>query len=215
MELIIVRHGETKANIRNIIQGQTHGNLSDNGRRQALLLAKKLKGKKIDVVFSSDLRRASDTAYEIASQHDIPVYHIKWLRGRNSGLFEGKRWDDIVARIGKKRTFNSLSYRLGGGESMVEMRNRIAKFVTAIKKAHKNDTVLVCTHRHCIAVMLSVLFDVPLSVALSSLRGVKNAEIIENAGFIRMKIDGSKVKYIGNNRNVLAIARTSRKLYIS
>lgn len=214
MEIIITRHGETVANGKNVIQGQTQGKLSPRGIMQASRLAKKLRHKRIDVVFSSDLKRASDTAYEIALQHGVPVYHIKWLRGRHSGACEGKRWDDVVGEIGRERAFWDVNYKLGGGESLVEMRDRIARFIDAIKKGYGDSTVLICTHRHCIGVILSVLFDVQLGDMLYTLKDIKNAEIIGNAEDVHIYMRNGRACYTGKNKNVLAIT-ACRKTYIS
>ena len=73
MKLIFVRHGETIENQNHTIQGQTPGQLSEEGKEQARLVAERLKEVKIDKIFTSDLARAKDTAKEIAKFHqDIP-----------------------------------------------------------------------------------------------------------------------------------------------
>jgi len=62
MRLILIRHGETIENKKRIVQGHTHGTLSKNGIKQTRLVAKRLSDLKIDVIFTSDLRRAINTA---------------------------------------------------------------------------------------------------------------------------------------------------------
>ena len=80
MKLILVRHGETEGNVKQIIQGQTHGKLTKKGIKQAKLLARRLKNEKIDVVFSSDLQRAKNTTKQILNHHcKIPVFYDKLL----------------------------------------------------------------------------------------------------------------------------------------
>ena len=64
MKLIIVRHGQTDANITGIIQGHGESNLTLLGKKQAQKIALRLKEEKIDYAYSSDLRRAKETAEE-------------------------------------------------------------------------------------------------------------------------------------------------------
>jgi len=66
MKLILVRHGETIDNKKRLVQGHRQGELSDVGKEQAKKVAERLKDEKIDYIFSSDLRRAADTAKVIA-----------------------------------------------------------------------------------------------------------------------------------------------------
>ncbi len=207
MELIIVRHGETVANTKGLIQGQSHGRLSRNGRKQAKEIARKLRNTRIDAIFSSGLRRASDTAMEIASYHDVPVYHMRWLEGRASGRYEGMRWDDAVRIMGSDRAFRDVDFDFDGGESLTQLRGRVERFIKAVRQNHPDETVLVCTHRHCVVMMLSVLFEIPLSEALDSLEGVKDAQIVDNAEPLHVIIDGRGARYIGSNRNVTRMIR--------
>lgn len=211
MELLIVRHGETVANTKNLIQGQTHGSLTEKGEAQARLVARRLRRKKIDAIFSSDLKRARDTASTIAEYHETPVYHITWLRGRASGRYEGMRWEDVVAELGQERAFNNTRYRFGeGGESLLDMRKRMHAFVNAVKKINPDGTVVVCTHRHCVMILLSVIFDVPLKQVLAEMRNVKDAQIIENSGVVRILLGEGGARYTGGNATIKRIAALGR-----
>lgn len=83
MRLIITRHGETLENMEGIVQGHMHGTLSKKGIEQAEKLAKALKDEQIDYIYSSDLKRASDTAREISKFHkNVPFQLTKDLRER-------------------------------------------------------------------------------------------------------------------------------------
>ena len=91
MRVILTRHGETKENKKTIVQGHMPGHLSELGKKQAEMVAIRLKDEKIDFIYSSDLKRAADTAKEIAKYHpDIPIEFTKELRERNLGEFQGK-----------------------------------------------------------------------------------------------------------------------------
>jgi broad specificity phosphatase PhoE len=84
MKIIMVRHGETVENTKHIIMGHRHGTLSRKGRAQARAVARKLRNQRIDVIFSSDLGRARETAKQIARYHRVPVVYTKALRAVNT-----------------------------------------------------------------------------------------------------------------------------------
>lgn len=210
MELLIVRHGETVANLKNQIQGQTHGRLSKKGKMQAVDLSRRLQNKRIDRIFSSDLDRAKETAHEIARDKDIPTYYMKWLRGRDSGRYEGKKWDRVVREIGQNKAFDDINFRFGGGESMVDMHKRIQKLMNGLMKNHGDQTVVICTHRHCITVLMSVLFDVPIADVLAHIKNIKNAQIVGNTEIVRLLIKKGRIEYTGDNKNILEIVGMSK-----
>ena len=60
-KLFLVRHGETVDNVNRIMQGQTQGELTDNGRRQALEVMRRMERVRVDAFVSSDLKRSMDT----------------------------------------------------------------------------------------------------------------------------------------------------------
>jgi len=148
MRLIVTRHGETEENRQGIIQGHLHGILSELGKEQAKKLAERLKEEKIDLILSSDLARASDTAKEIAKFHpEIPFELKKELRERDWGEFSGKRSDDI-------EYWNKIEngvWRDGliaehGGETPEEATKRITNFKNELLQKFSGKKVLVVTH---------------------------------------------------------------------
>ena len=145
MRLIVVRHGETEENARQIVQGHMPGKLSRKGIRQAKAIGLRLRKAKIDVIFSSDLRRTRDTASEIARFHRIPVHYARELRERHSGIFQGKHssvFTDAVMSSGML----PAAYRPEGGESVIDLRGRVRKFVRILYKDYGDKTVLIVTH---------------------------------------------------------------------
>ena len=65
--IFLVRHGETEDNVNQIMQGQTHGRLTQHGREQAASVARRLANEDVAAIVSSDLRRAIQTAEIIAA----------------------------------------------------------------------------------------------------------------------------------------------------
>ena len=73
--LLLVRHGETIDNVNRIMQGQTQGELTETGVRQASNLAESLANTHIDIYMSSDLKRAYDTCRIMSSKSPISSPH--------------------------------------------------------------------------------------------------------------------------------------------
>ena len=81
--LYLVRHGETIDNVNQIMQGQTQGQLTENGIRQAEEVRDQMANEHFSAIISSDLRRSADTAKIIAEPHHIEVIQISLLRERD------------------------------------------------------------------------------------------------------------------------------------
>lgn len=187
MRLIIVRHGETEENRKNVIQGQRHGRLSRTGRSQVERLAAMLKDEKIDFILSSDLRRAVHTVSAIARFHEAPVHHVKALREISMGVYEGKEYrlfDSDVMASGLHRA----RFRPKGGESYEDLRKRLKRFSKGVYKKYGDKTVLLSTHGTTIRCLLSIYLDIPLERAA----GIHT----RNAGAIILNVGESSVSVI-------------------
>lgn len=94
-DILIIRHGQTAWNTQKRLQGHSDIPLNENGRLQAVTLAKILRDEPLDAIFSSDLQRAYQTAYEIAKIHNLPVHQDRSFRERCYGICEGMKDGDI------------------------------------------------------------------------------------------------------------------------
>lgn len=147
--MIITRHGETEENKQGIIQGHLPGILSELGKEQAKKLAERLKEEKIDLILSSDLARAFDTAKEIAKFHpEIPFELKEELRERDWGKFTGKRKDDIDYwdEIEAKEVWSDDLIAKYGGETPQEATKRIIQFKDELLQNFGDKTILIITH---------------------------------------------------------------------
>lgn len=97
--IFLVRHGETVDNARQIMQGQTQGELNEKGREQARQVAERLAVEQVDAVVASDLHRAIQTAEYIAAQHGLPVTTTPLLRERDWGSFTGCFIPDLKGKV--------------------------------------------------------------------------------------------------------------------
>ena len=93
--IFLVRHGETVDNARQIMQGQTQGELNQRGREQAEQVARRLASEPLDAIVASDLHRAIQTAEVIAEPHGLLVVTTPLLRERDWGSFTGRFIPDL------------------------------------------------------------------------------------------------------------------------
>lgn len=139
MKLYLIRHGETFANLQNLIQGQYEDNLSElneKGIWQAQKLGEYFKEKHIDVIYASDLKRAIRTAQEVAKFHPkLNVKQEKLLRERYFGDLEGKKSNATIDWA-----------NIPNGESRSDVQKRAKQFLDKISEKHKNKTVVVVCH---------------------------------------------------------------------
>ena len=97
--IFLVRHGETVDNARQIMQGQTQGELNAEGVRQAQQVATRLASEAVDAVVASDLHRSIQTAEIIAQPHRLPVVTTPLLRERDWGSFTGRYIPDLRGEV--------------------------------------------------------------------------------------------------------------------
>ena len=148
--IIAVRHGETSWNVDARIQGQLDIALNDTGRWQARRVGSALSAEQLSAIYSSDLGRAHETARAIADAAGIAVVPHPGLRERRFGLFEGKTFDEIHttwpehAQNWKKRIPDWTPPE--GGESLLELRERVARTVTDLAARHRGEQIAVVAH---------------------------------------------------------------------
>ncbi len=160
MKLILLRHGETEANVKEIIMGQTNDTLTERGIQQAKKAALRLKEEKIDRIYVSDLKRTIDTANEVIAHHpNVEVIYEPLLREANGGEFEGMPYGSI-RRAADSSGVSRDEFKPKGGESVIEFKARIRKFLDMITEKEKGKTILVVTHGGVIANTIAHLFEI-------------------------------------------------------
>jgi broad specificity phosphatase PhoE len=144
----LVRHGETDWNRELRWQGHSDPPLNERGREQARALAERLAGAGFAAVYSSDLRRAFETAEIVAARLDLPVRVEPGLREIDVGSWEGFTLAEIEARSPQDvaRWDESGEHGWDGGESHEEMFARVRDAVRSIAVRHDGEDVLVVSH---------------------------------------------------------------------
>lgn len=133
--LYLVRHGETVDNVRQMMQGQTQGELNATGVRQAEELAERLKSEPIDAFVASDLRRAIDTCAILARPHGREVQATPLLRERDWGDFTGRYIPDLKGLPFPENV-----------ESLEQLQERARRFLDFIKTKYHGQRVLAVGH---------------------------------------------------------------------
>lgn len=164
IRLILVRHGQTKANVERRLQGQSDGTLTDVGRQQAEELALHLKNMEIDKVLSSDLIRAKDTANAIAKYHNLEVEAKSILREWNCGNLDGTSAEAL--KIALSQSDQPLpDFRPEGGETLREVQRRAEIFLEEVETNYEGLRVLVCSHGDFIRMLMSKLLQIKIEEA--------------------------------------------------
>ena len=135
-------HGTTTDNENDISSGWKDVELSALGRKRALELKDLTKDKKFDVIFCSDLKRASDFANLTFGERDVPIIVDKRLRECNYGEYNGKP-SAIVEPMQEENTIK----RFPGGESYEDVKVRIADFLEFLKKNYADKSVAIVAHK--------------------------------------------------------------------
>jgi len=190
--LIAVRHGETDWNVQSRLQGQTDVPLNEQGRRQAACLPAALAHDLPDVIYSSDLARALDTARAVADSLGLPVLTDQGLRERHFGLFEGytyteveERWPDDSARWRRREP----NFGPDGGETLQGFYDRSVDALTRIAARHPDSTVMVVAHGG----VLDCFYRAASKIALDAPR----TWAMPNTGINRLLYTGDAFTLIG------------------
>jgi broad specificity phosphatase PhoE len=152
--LLLVRHGETDWNRDGRWQGGSDTSLNDLGREQAQALAEQLDGS-IDVVYSSDLARARETAEIVAAELGLEVRVDPRLRERSFGSWEGLTTSEIEDRFADshRRWREGVGAGADDAETFEDFSARVNDFLADVLRLHPGENVLVISHGGSIRVI--------------------------------------------------------------
>ena len=174
MMLYVVRHGETVWNVDHRVQGQTDVPLTDNGREQAKELRELVSDLNIDVVISSPLIRARETA-EIIVDKKLPVNTDDRIIERDWGFNEGEVVDlvDTVDCWDFYLNTKGLEH-----EKVQDLMKRVSEFLEDIKVRYSDKNVLVVAHSAVLRAIHYLLSGIPEDGDLTRI-DIPNLRIIE------------------------------------
>ena len=147
--LLLLRHGETEWNLTGRWQGQAADTeLTTRGREQARIVAQRLRSFPLQAIYSSDLKRAWETASIVGDALGLAPVAESRLRESDIGAWTGLTWDEIASRFPDQMAamLAGEDVRRGGGESMGELTRRLAAATEQIAADHPSQTVLLVSH---------------------------------------------------------------------
>lgn len=165
LTLYVTRHGETEWNIEKRLQGWKNSNLTEKGRRNAILLANRLQNTKFDAIYSSPSERAFQTAEIIKQQRSICIFKDDNLREIHLGEWEGQTLEQLEQQFPHEyfAFWNTPHlYTTETGETFFDIEKRVDAFLRSVVKNHKTGTVLVVSHSVWIKVLLAKCKNLPL-----------------------------------------------------
>ncbi len=150
-KIIFIRHGQSIGNERHELLGHTDKDLSELGYKQAEAAAEALKHEKIDVIYSSDLLRAMNTARPHARIRRMEVIPSRGLRELYLGDWEGMSVFDVIEKYGESTykidwVENFGTFVMPNGESTWAAGDRFLSETERIAEENEGNTVLIVAH---------------------------------------------------------------------
>lgn len=131
--------------------------LDEEGIKQVLLAGNKLIDKNIDLIFSSDILRAKQTAEIVSSALGKSINgHDERLRDLNWGVFAGGLKTKARAFYNNK---DRLEDRPSGGENWTDVQKRMVEFVMELEEKYKNKNILIVSHADPLLVLEGFVND--------------------------------------------------------
>lgn len=146
MKIYLLRHGEIEGPGRKRLIGQTDVALSENGKRQLLHWRPLLRGLGVRTVSCSDLARSRESAEILAADIAPTVTVLPGLREIHLGEWDGLTREEIMSRFPgewEKRGENIAAYRPEGGESFIDLSNRVVPLLESISGGPEDSIVVV------------------------------------------------------------------------
>ena len=149
-EIYLTRHGQTLWNLEKRLQGQGDSPLTDKGIKGAKLLGKRLEEIELDVIYTSPIKRALETAKLIKGERNITLIEEKGLMEINFGDYEGHTEEEMLG-IGKgqeiSKIFNGeMDVVPPKGESLRMVYSRVKDTLDEILSREKGKKILIVTH---------------------------------------------------------------------
>lgn len=150
MQVLLVRHGATDWNLQGRCQGATDLDLNEVGVRQAEQIAASLTNETIHGIYSSNLKRAQQTAQFIGLHHQLPVLIETDVRELDHGELEGLTFAEIkknYSQFIQKWRIEPAEIQVPGGERLVDVARRAWNGLNRIVQLHTaQETLVVVSH---------------------------------------------------------------------
>lgn len=156
---ILMRHGQAESNIQGVVNSLPENKdkiaLTEEGRKEAEKTAKKIKEKKIDLIFSSDFKRTKQTAEILSEEIGVDVNFNKKIREINVGEFDGKPNSEYHKFFQNDQ--EKLSKRPPEGENLRDVAKRVSEFLEDLEEKYEDKNILIISHEYPIWMLETVM----------------------------------------------------------
>ncbi len=165
MKLYIIRHGETEWNIQKRLQGWNNSDLTEKGINDAMNLAERLKDVDFTHIFSSNQKRAVETAKILRKDRDTDIVELDGLKEIGFGKWEGMEMEDLLSEY--KDEFDiflnkpHLYKPTLDGESYEDMFKRVRFSLKEILRTKGKD-ILIVSHGVTVKILTAIIKEIPL-----------------------------------------------------
>ena len=180
-KIYMVRHGFSLANSQGVFAGQLDVPLNEQGKEQAAMTGEFFRGKQVDALYVSDLMRTVQTAAPIEAALGLTAVKDPGLREISAGEWEGIPFDELEVqypedyRVWRQDVGRA---RCTGGESTLELSERIITHVRELAEKHSGQTLCLVTHATPIRALCVLTAGLPPE-EMAKIPWVSNASVSE------------------------------------
>ena len=193
--IYVVRHGETTDNRDDLVSGHVNPDLTEKGILQAIETRDELSNVQFDEVYSSDLKRAVETASIIFGDKVPDDHQLFGLRERKYGKIDGKS-NDLLHGIRAKHDpiYRTLPHHerwkykhADDMESDYELSERFVNTIRKIAKDNRGKTILIAAHGGALRVLL-------IELGFATTMNLTFGGTFKNGGYVKLVYDGKTLK---------------------
>ena len=163
--IVLVRHAETDWNTDLRFQGHADTPLNELGRTRIGPVIEALRPWNPEIIFTSDLSRACEMAEGVGAAFGIEVIAREDLRECSYGEWEGKKLEEVRRDYGDdldRWHRNESGFPRGGGESLLQMQERVLAAIESIAREHTGRTIVILSHSGPVRGVICRTFDLPI-----------------------------------------------------
>lgn len=188
MIVLVIRHGESEADLLDVHEGRADFELTERGHKQAEAMAECVaKDYSLAKIYASPLKRAAQTAVHLSSKTGVEIIFDSDLMEFNNGLLAGLK-RDVADKLYPEVKDLPIDQAVYGQESKVEFRNRAVKALDRILSENEKDSVIaVVTHGGMINQLYCALLNLPIdrkTFFCTGDTGIHIWKITENGNYI-------------------------------
>lgn len=199
-DIYIIRHAEAEGNYYRRAHGTYNSNLTAFGYRQLPCLTKRFENEKIDAVYSSNLKRAMETAKSLAEPRGLSVLIDPELRETCVGECEDRPWGNLawLDPVMMYRYNNDpMNCDIPGGEPAVDTQIRMLAVIRKLAARHDGQRIALFSHGGAIRLLMAAIRGTPSNQIRWTAKG-------DNTGVTLLRVDGEHIEivYEGDNSHL-------------